>query len=193
MSDQSSADTFAAMGNTYQEKVVQAILQDPLFAEQMTDLLNPKFFELKYLESIVGAVFKHKQLHKTFPSPELVEIMVGEDEDNDLLVKQVKDFMARHRAHPLNGDTGFVQAHSLDFCKRQALKEAMVKAIDKIEENDYDSIQSIIRNALNKGATRDLGHEYMEGFAARSVKSIRKPIPTPWSNVDKELNGGCER
>src|SRR5690606_39312592 len=46
---------------------------------------------------------------------------------------------------------------------------------------------------LNKGGNRDLGHEYMEGFGQRGERSVRKPLPTGWSILDKEFNGGWER
>lgn len=193
--DLEAADTFSKMGKTYQEKVVQAVLQDFLFAEQMADVLNPKFFELKYLQEIVEKFYNHKIQFKTYPSIDVIEIMVtrGDSPAEDLLASQVREYLGRVKEHPLNGDSGYIQATSLDFCKRQTLKEAMIKAITKMEENDYDSISGIIKEALNRGASRDLGHDYMEGFAARGERSTRKPISTGWPIIDKELNGGWER
>jgi replicative DNA helicase len=196
MSDQLQPnDTFGPMGRTYQEKVIQAVIQDPTFAEQVIDVLDPKFFDLKYLEEIAKLVFRHRQDFKTFPSPDLIEIMVQKELDNDLVAQQCKEFLKRMKENPLGGDIAYIESTSLDFARRQTLKEAMVVAIDKIEQNDYESISTIIKDALNKGATRDLGHEYMDetGFAKRSKASIRKPIPTGWAIIDKELNGGWER
>lgn len=190
---QTQDGTFASFGKTYQEKVVQAILQDHMFAEQMMDVLKGEFFDLKYLETIIKSVYKYKQQYKSYPSTELLETIVSKETDNELLVQQVREYIERAQTTPLNGDTGYIQASSLDFCKKQTVKEAMIKAIDAVETEDYDSISTLIKDALNKGASRDLGHEYMEGFDARSKKSIRKPIPTGWSILDKELNGGWER
>lgn len=187
-------DTFSKMGKTYQEKVVQAVLQDYLFAEQMADVLNPRFFELKYLQEVCSAFYSHKQKFKTYPSHDILEIMITRNQDIDeLLAMQVREYLSRIKDNPLNGDAGFIQSSSLDFCKRQTLKEAMIKAIEKMEENDYDSISSIIKDALNRGASRDLGHDYIEGFAARGEKSARSPMTTGWPIIDKELNGGWER
>jgi archaellum biogenesis ATPase FlaH len=189
-------DTFSKMGRTFQEKVVQSLLQDSMFAEQMCDVLDPRFFELRYLQEIVRKFYDHKIKFKTYPSPELVEIMVSQDEnleDREVLVTQVRDYLTRAKDHPLNGDSGFIQHSSLDFCKRQTLKEAMVKAIGCMEESDYDSIQTVIKDALNKGASRDLGHEYMESFASRTERTHKKHISTGWPVLDNELNGGWER
>lgn len=195
MSELTEHDTFSKMGKTYQEKVVQAVLQDFMFAEQMADVLDPKFFELKYLQEIVKKFYDHKREFKTYPSSDVVEIMVTRDGDgaDEMVTSQVREYLKRIQEQPLNGDAGYIQSSSLDFCKRQTLKEAMIKAIEKMEESDYDSIQTIIKEALTRGASRDLGHEYMEGFAARGERSARKPIATGWPQIDRELNGGWER
>lgn len=192
--EQNDHDTFAKMGKTYQEKVVQALLQDYLFAEQMADVIDPKFFELKYLQEIVGQFYKHKQEFKSYPSPDLLEIMITKTDDADaMMTVQVKEYLGRIKSNPLNGDTGYIQASSLEFCKKQILKEAFIKGIDMMESGNYDSIQSTIKEALGKGSTRDLGHNYLEGFSRRAEKSVRKPISTGWPNIDKEFNGGWER
>lgn len=187
------ADTFARFGKTFQEKTAQALLCDALFAEQMADVVSGKYFELKYLQEVVDRLYEYKTKYKHYPSPDVLEIMVNESETDDIVKGQVREFVAHIKEHPLNGDTGFIQAQSLEFCKKQLLKEAVVKVIDHIEDRDYDSIQSIIKDALSKGANRELGHDYMDGFEQRSAKSIRKPIPTGWGILDKELNGGWER
>ncbi len=190
----SDHDTFSKMGKSYQERVVQALLVDSAFAEQMADVMDPNFFDLKYLQEVVKKFYEHKRKYKTYPSLDLVEIMTTKDEPpEDVVVEQIKSYLSRVVEHPLNGDTAYIQESSLDFCKRQTLKDAMIKAIEKMQESDYDSIQSIIKDALNKGANRDIGHDYIEGFSSRGSKSIRKPLPTGWATLDKEFNGGWER
>lgn len=190
---ESDNDTFAQFGSTYQEKVTMALLQDPMFAEQMADVIDPKFFELKYLQEIVTKFYEHKTKYKTFPSHDLVEIMIKKEEMPETLKSQVKTFLDKAKETSLNGDMGFIQESSLDFCKKQAVKEAMIQAIEALDGNNYDSIQRILKDALNRGGARDLGHEYMMGFSARSERSVRKPIGTGWPVLDGLLNGGWER
>jgi len=192
MSD--TVDSFASFGVSYQEKVTQAILSDPLFAEQMHDLLLPKYFELSYLQEIVEKFYAHRQKFKTFASPDVLSVMISNDTNIDGTTKsQVKEFFTRVLGHPLNGDTGYIQDSSLEFCKKQSLKEGLIKAIDMMESGNYDSIQSVIRESLNKGGSRDIGHDYLDGFAKRGEKALRKPISTGWSVIDREFNGGWER
>lgn len=191
---ETAPDSFASFGVSYQEKVVQAVLSDPQFAEQMQDLLLPKYFEFSALQEIIEKFYDHRVRFKTFPSPDVISIMVSKDPNIDSsTAKQVDEFFGRVLSHPLNGDTGYIQESSLEFCKKQSLKDGMMKAIDMLHTGKYDSIQSVIRDALNKGGARDIGHDYMDGFAARGVKSARKPISTGWPVLDREFNGGWER
>lgn len=193
---QNNIQTFSKMGKSYQEKVVQALFQDNKFAEQMIDVLNPMFFELKYLQDISLKLFGYKEKYKTFPSTELIETIITKSEQvDDIISMQVSDYFKRIEKNPLNGDLRYIQDTSLDFCKKQAVKEAMMMAIDKIaeEDTDYGSIEKIMKDALNRGISRDLGHDYINSFLIRSKKNIRKPLSTGWPVVDRTLNGGYER
>lgn len=185
---------FSKMGRTYQERVVQALLSDHLFAEQMADVLDPKFFDMVYLTEISKKYFDYRVKYKHFPSTELLWIMLKQDEDaGDVMLQQVADFMQRINAKPLNGDARYIQETSLDFCKKMALKGAILKSVEKLEESDYDAIQTLIKDAMTKGASTELGHDYVAGLGSRVQRSERKPISTGWPVMDKALNGGWER
>ena len=189
-------ETFSKMGKSYQEKVVQALLQDYPFAEQMADVIQAKYFDVKYLQDIVKSYYDHKSKYKTYPSADVLEVMLTRHESSDALISsQVRDYLSRIKEFDLNGDKGFIEESSLEFCKKQSLKDGLVKAIDMMESGNYDSIQNIIKEALNRGGARDMGHDYtdVDGFAIRGQKSIRKPVPTGWPVLDEAFNGGWER
>ena len=188
------SDTFAGMGRTYQEKVMQAMLQDSLFADQMFDVLKPGMFEPSYLQEIAQAFFEHKKKFKTFPSADVLEVITTrEAEVPPELSVQIREYLERTKAHPLNGDTGYIQESSLDFCRKQTMRDAIVKSIDKMQEMKFDDIATIIREALVAGSSRDLGHDYSKGFDLRATRTESKRIPTGWSKLDQVLNGGWER
>ena len=187
-------DTFASFGRGYQEKVMQAMLQDSLFADQMIDVLRPVMFDVEYLQDIAQAFFDHKKKFRTFPSAEVLEVILTRESETDKsLVIQIREYLKRTREIPLNGDAPYIQSSSLDFCKKQTMKEALIKAIDKMQESKYDDISGIIREALAAGASRDLGHEYSLGFEKRATRVETKRIPTGWAPIDKITNGGWER
>ena len=117
-------DTFAQFGRTYQEKVLQAMMQDGLFADQMLDVLKPKMFDVDYLQEIAGAFFDHKKKFRTFPSADVLEVIITKDKDIDRsLSMQVREYLTRTKEVPLNGDAPYIQSSSLDFCKKQTIHQ----------------------------------------------------------------------
>ena len=49
-------------GNSFQEKVVQALLVDHAWAEQMTEVFKPEYFDLKYLQYLSESFFNYSKL-----------------------------------------------------------------------------------------------------------------------------------
>lgn len=186
-------DTLAKFGTSYQERVTQAILQDYKFAERMIDVVKPEYFELKYLREIVSHYFDYRRKYKTYPSVDLLDTVIKNSIDDELLTSQVREYLVRTAKTNLNGDVGYLEDSSLEFCRKQTMRDAMIQALDLMEDGKIDDIVNIVKDAAVKGASRDLGHNYMEGFAQRGKKSLRKPIPTGWSILDREFNGGWER
>src|SRR3990167_5616913 len=96
--------SFEKMGKAYQEKVVSAILQDKMFAEQMVDVLDPKYFGLKYLETVISGYFEYYRKYRTFPSMGLIDAVITKEEEiSEMLAGQVREFLSRS-IEPLNGD-----------------------------------------------------------------------------------------
>lgn len=187
--------SFEEAGKNYQEKVVQALFEDNLYAEMMADVINPDYFSYTHLKNLSRLFFNHRAQYKEFPSLEVVVMQLKHEIDDDdvAMMTLVSDFINRVMTTPLNGDKGWIQESSLEFCKRQKLIAALGKSLEEVENKNYESIAGIIREALDKGTPKDHGHEYAEEIDSRAAKSIREPISTGWTVLDKYLNGGYER
>jgi len=189
-------DTFAKFGKTFQEKVAQSLVEDSVFLEQMSDVLKPQFFELKYLQYLAEKVFEYRAKYRSAPSMEVLDVLVGRSEEatrDAVLGSQIREYLARIRNEPVGLDREYFEETALEFCRKQSLKEGLVKAIDMMEVGNYDAIQTVIRDSLSKGATRDVGHCYEGGLSLRATRGSRQPIKTPWPALDEVLNGGWER
>ncbi len=187
-------DTFADFGEDYQRKVVQALFQDHMFAEQMADVLEPKFFTTKYLQEVVKNFYEFRRKYTFYPSVEALDSIVRTHSDIGTVVKeQSKEFLVHAVEKPLNGDARYVQDSSLTFCRRQTMGVALGEAIEAVEGQNLDSVLTIIRNAMIKGSSRDFGHDYNNGFDIRSKFSRRNPVSTGFTLLDKEFGGGFDR
>ena len=56
--------TFGTYGKSFQEKIMQALLTDWKFAEQMTEVFNSSYFELKYLQFLADRYFSYSKKYK---------------------------------------------------------------------------------------------------------------------------------
>lgn len=187
-------DTFADFGDDYQRKVIQALFQDHLFAEQMSDVLEPKFFTPKYLQEISKSFYEYRRKYSSYPSIEILDSIIRTNDNfNNVLKEQTREFLKQVTAKPLNGDARYVQESSLTFCKRQTMGVALGEAIEAVENQDLDAVLSIVRSAMIKGSSRDFGHEYKDGVDIRSQRAFREPISTGLPLLDKEFGGGFDR
>ncbi len=190
------ASNFEPMGRGYQEKVLQLILTDRSFADQMTEVLEPSHFTFVHLEAISKAFFGYRAKYKEFPSLDLIPNLLRHDERmkaDTLTQSMAAEYLRRVVEVPLNGDAGWVRDTSLEFCKRQTVLAAMLKGIDDIENLDYGGLKRSLSEALTRGEPKTQGHEYGEDFEARMLKSEEPRIGTGWSALDKALNGGWKR
>ena len=185
-------DTFSKFGKSFQEKLVKTILFDRNFGNQMEEVLDTSYLELKYLQVFVDLLFQHKQdyPHPTYEA--MVSVVRTQTEDySDSIIKQVIEFMARIKSNAIgDDDEEYVKEKSLDFCKKQKLKEAILKSVDLLQSQSFDQIQKVINEAMNLGTDNNHGHDYHKDVLDRFEMKMRNPVSTHWDEIDMITKGG---
>lgn len=189
---------FRQYGKSFQEKIFQALLNDRKWATQMVEVMTPHYFDLKYLNFLSDKYFSYYFRYKEFPSLPLLIMIVRDDlkEGSDIILRdQIIEYLHRAKMNPDIGDLEYVKEKTLDFCKRQAMKEALESAVERISEGKLESVMGLIKNALSVGTPMSIGHDFIEDFDARFAKISRVACPTGIKYLDKKdiLNGGLGR
>ncbi len=189
---------FSQYGKSFQEKIFQGLLTDRSWATQMTEIMTPEYFDLKYLQYLCKSYFSYHQKYKDFPTLTLLITIIRDDlkEGKDTILRdQIVEFLQRIRVNPDMGDLQFVKDKSLDFCKKQAMREALEKAVEMIATDNIDSVVDLMKNALAAGTPAAIGHDFFEDTEARFVKTRRQTCPTGLTQIDAQdiLNGGLGR
>jgi replicative DNA helicase len=189
---------FSQYGKSFQEKVFQGLLTDRSWATQMTEIMTPAYFDLKYLQYLCKSYFSYHQKYKDFPTLPLLITIIRDDlkEGKDTILRdQIVEFLQRIRVNPDMGDLQFVKDKSLDFCKKQAMREALEKAVELIATDNIDSVVDLMKNALAAGTPAAIGHDFFEDTEARFIKTRRQTCPTGLPQIDAQdiLNGGLGR
>lgn len=191
-----SEPSLASFGRDFQEKLAQLILDDTVFADQITEVLDVSFFELKYLQVFIGIISKYKDEYSCFPNRSTMESLLRTEleKQTPVMQKQVRDYFARVLTNSIEDiEEEYVKSKSLDFCKKQKLKEAMIKSVSLMERSSFDEISKLINNALKLGLDTENGHDFMKNFEERYKLKARNPISTGWDVIDEMIGGGHGR
>jgi len=186
-------EDFSKYGKKFQESLVRLVLEDRVFADQMLEVLDINFLELKYLQVFVEKIFEYRHKYTSHPSHDTMTIILRSELDgvSDLLKNQVREYYAKILAGAADTDgLEHVKEVALDFCKKQKLKEAMLECVGLMQRSSYDEISSKINNALNLGTDNDLGYDYIVDFEKRFELIARAPVTTGWKYIDGITGGG---
>jgi len=185
-------ENLGIFGKSFQENLCKLLVYDRPFCDQMQEVLDTGFFELKYLQVFAKKLFDYKDKYKTDPvNGTLYSIFNTELElENDIIQKQVKQFFVRVQATPETDDKEYIKTASLDFCKKQVLKHAMMKSVPLLNKCSFEEIEKLIIKALRSGMDNDFGYDYIKDFEERFKFKARNPISTGWPKIDKITKGG---
>jgi replicative DNA helicase len=182
-------DKISDWGYTFQIKLISALFTDRLFLQQISDILSVKFFESEANQFIIGVVMDYFQEYKDAPTMEVMKVQLDEV-DNALLVETIKAHLKDIYKHFEATDLEFVKTRTLDFCKNQALKKAIVESVDLLQHGEFDAIKVKIDDAMKAGVEKNLGHDYNTEIALRYEESVRNTVTTGWSVIDDLADGG---
>ena len=176
---------FSNYGKSFQETLAQLILEDRPFCDQMEEVLEVQFFELKYLRLFVTKIFDYRTQYKVHPTAKILASILRTDvgDENEAVQKQVRDYFSRTLINSAT-DIDYVKHTALDFCKKQNLKKAMIESANLLQNSSFDEIKTVMDNALKLGTDNNFGHDFKKDFEARYVFKARNPVSTGWDKID---------
>ena len=184
---------FSHYGTKFQEGLVQIILDDRVFADQIMEVFDYDFLELSYLRSFVKLIFNYREKFGTHPSRDTMMTIVRAEleSETDLSKKQIRDYFSRLSASPENFESApYIKDTSLEFCRKQSVKKAMLQCVDLVKTSSFDEIAKIITESITLGSSNDVGYDYIKDFEKRFEIKARNPVGTGWVPLDNLTRGG---
>lgn len=183
--------SFSKFGKDFQESLCQMILQDRPFADTIMEVLDIGFLELHYLRVFVQKIFEYREEFGVHPTYKImIAIIRAEIEgENVATQQQLRNYFARIHDAQVSG-SDYIKRTALDFCRKQKLKEAMIKSVPLLEKSSFDQIAKIINDAIKLGDHTDHGYDYIKDFEKRFELKARDPITTGWKEIDELCKGG---
>ena len=185
---------FGRYGKSFQEGLCQLILEDRPFADQISEVFDINFLELKYLQLFVKKIIQYRLKYGTHPTYKLMLTIFRAEigNENEATQRQVRDYFARIYKTEVDGKE-YIKETSLDFCRKQKIKESMLKCVPLLEKLSFDEISKEINNALILGSDNNFGHDYLIDFEERFKIKTRSPVSTGWTAIDDICKSGLGR
>lgn len=176
-------------GFKFQAKLVSCLMTDAAFTGQIYDLLKEDYFESESVKFLIKKSLAYFNKYKRTPTLEVLKVDIDKITD-DLLKQEVVSTLKEAYISAQATDLEFIKETTLDFCKNQELRGAILEAVPLLQRGDYESIKSLIDNALKVGMDTDIGMDYFETVHQRYEEDARNPIPTGFPVLDEILKGG---
>ena len=180
--------TLQQYGPNFQIKVLSSLLTHKDFLVNIHDILSEEYFDNQAQKWIIKEILKNYEKYHTTPSMDLLKVELKKI-DNEVLQVSVKEQL-REAYKASDEDLKYVIEEFSNFCKNQQLKKALLTSVDFLNAGDYDSIRSIVDNALKAGQDKNVGHEYNKDVESRYREDERNPIATPWASINDLMQGG---
>ena len=185
----SEHSTLQQFGKTFQCKIISSLLGDKKFLQTISDILEPSYFDSDANKFLAKTIRDYFFEYKTGPTLEVLKVKI-DDIENDILKMSVVENLKESWRYIESTDLPFIQEQTLEFCKNQVIKAAIMDSVDLLEIGKYDEIKQLIDDAMKAGGDRELGHEYIDGIEERLANSARDTVKTGWETIDEIMDGG---
>jgi len=182
-------DNLSKYGQSYQTKVVANLVTDRSFLEQVSDILETKYFESDTNKWIVDLTRKYFHTYKNNPTTDYFKTEVQKISDNTLQQNVLQQLKAVYQ-NTQHSDKEWVKSEFVTFCKNQNFKNVILNSVELLKTGQFEKIEKMVRDAVKVGQTADLGLDYKEEIEVRFEEVNRRTVATNWDVIDELTDGG---
>jgi replicative DNA helicase len=182
-------DTLSKYGQSFQTKVISALITDVRLVDTLHEVIHTKFFESEANKWIVEHIVEYYNQYKSVPSLDVFKVEVSKLDDKSTqknIVEQLKQVFTAIG----DADLQYVKDEFSAFCINQNLKNVIVQSVDLLKAGNYDRIKELVDKAMKVGVEADLGMDYVLDFDERTDEINRSTIPTDWDTINDLMDGG---
>ena len=182
-------DTLSKYGQSFQSKVISALLTDTKFLDTIGEITTPKFFENDANKWIVSEILEYHNEYRKSPTLDVFKAQLSKV-DNPILQKTVVDQLKHIHTQIGNVDLDYIKGEFKNFCINQNLKNVILQSVDLLQAGSYDRIKDLVDKAMKVGNETDLGMDYVLDYDERMQDLKRTTVPTRWDPINDLMDGG---
>jgi len=182
-------DTLSKYGQSFQSKVVSALITDNKFLDTISEVTTSKFFENDANKWIVSEILSYHEEYRKPPTLDVFKSQLSKV-DNEVLKKTVVEQLRHVFTQVGNVDLDYIKNEFTNFCINQNLKGVILQSVDLLKAGSYDRIKDLVDKAMKVGQETNLGMDYIEDYDERTEELNRTTVPTRWQPINDLMDGG---
>ena len=147
-------DTLTSYGPNFQIKIISCLLSDKVFLQTIFDIINPSYFDSDGNKLLIKMIMGYFTEYKTKPTLDVLKVKIDKIDSDVLKVSVVKNLKEAWRQIE-SEDLDYVKNKTLEFCRNQVIKSAIMESVELLEGQNYDGIKKVIDEAMKAGSSRD--------------------------------------
>ena len=184
-------DSFKSFGTNFQNCVLQAALIDREFFEKSFEILKEEYFTSEAHKALWLEIRKLFNKYNGPPSYDILKTEISQYPEGELkesTINVLLDIETKVNRQEIE----YAKDKSLEFCKNQSMKGAILQSVELLKEGKFEEIQKTIEDSLKISTEQDMGHDYFDSFKSRQQVHARACIPTgfPLLDATEVLDGG---
>ena len=186
---QETVDTLSKYGQSFQSKVVSALITDNKFLDTISEITTAKFFENDANKWIISEILSYHEEYRKPPTLDVFKSQLSKV-DNEVLKKTVVEQLRHVFTQVGNVDLDYIKNEFTNFCINQNLKGVILQSVDLLKAGSYDRIKDLVDKAMKVGQENNLGMDYIEDYDERMQDLKRTTVPTKWQPINDLMDGG---
>ena len=184
-------DSFQSFGSNFQNCVLQAALIDREFFEKIFETLKEEYFTSEAHKSIWLEIRKLFNKYNAPPTYDTLKSEISQYPEGELKESAI-NVLLDVETKVNRQEIEYAKDKSLEFCKNQSMKAAILKSVELLQEGKFEEIQKTIEDSLKITTEQDMGHDYFDSFKSRQEIHSRVTVPTgfPLLDANEVLDGG---
>lgn len=165
-------------GVDFETLMMAYMLRDTGFHVRTEGLIRPEYFTSEAHRSLAAVVNAYYQDYKAVPTKASVGLMLKEALDKKRIKAELRDEVVdivKEAYRETLTDTDYVIEQVVKFARKQALTNAVLKAAEKIDRNDFEGVDELVTQATLVGQHED-AEQYDFWKEAESRRKIRQAI-----------------
>tara|TARA_A100001515_G_scaffold5288_2_gene4869 strand:+ start:4746 stop:6092 length:1347 start_codon:yes stop_codon:yes gene_type:complete len=184
-------DSFKSFGTNFQNCVLQAALIDRDFFEKSFEVLKEEYFTSEAHKTVWLEIRKLFNKYSAPPTYDTLKTEISQYPEGELkesTINVLLDIETKVNRQEIE----YAKDKSLEFCRNQSMKGAILQSVDLLKEGKFEEIQKTIEDSLRISTEQDMGHDYFDSFKSRQQVHTRSCIPTGFPLLDQSsvLDGG---